>query len=138
MPEKRWYNENSVAQCATVALVEARSCLESTNRVPEKAASGTVLSHMNLRPAAEPYLNALAELTQETVNISVLDGDECVNIGGIASPKPTQYVGWLGRRTPLHCRRQSPRGLPHTWATALPSCQRRCPVLPNGQRQLDS
>lgn len=65
--------------------------------------AGAVLEQMDLRRVAQPYLNALSESTQETVNISVLDGSECVNIERIASPKPIRYVGWIGRRTPLHC-----------------------------------
>lgn len=65
--------------------------------------AGAALSHMDLRQAAEPYMHSLAEVTQETVSLTVLDDDECVNIGRVASPKPIQHVGWLGRRTPLHC-----------------------------------
>lgn len=65
--------------------------------------ASTALERLDLRRAAQPYLSALAESTQETVNITVLDGDECVNIERITSPKSIRYVGWIGRRTPLHC-----------------------------------
>ncbi len=65
--------------------------------------AGAALSHMDLRRAAQPHLTCLAALTQETVNISVLEGDGCVNIDGIASPKLIRYVTGLGRRTQLHC-----------------------------------
>lgn len=65
--------------------------------------AGAALERMDLRRAAQPYLNALAESTQETVNMTILDGDECVNIERVASPKPIRYVGWVGRRTPPHC-----------------------------------
>lgn len=41
--------------------------------------------------------------SQETINISILDGDECVNIETVRSPKSIRYAGRLGRRTPLHC-----------------------------------
>jgi DNA-binding IclR family transcriptional regulator len=65
--------------------------------------AGIILERMDLRRVAQPYLRALAESAQETINVTVLDGDECVNVERIASSKPIQYVGWLGRRTPTHC-----------------------------------
>jgi DNA-binding IclR family transcriptional regulator len=65
--------------------------------------AGYALEHIDLRRVAQPYLVALAELTQETINITVLDGNECVNIERVASPRLIRYVGSVGRRTPLHC-----------------------------------
>ena len=65
--------------------------------------AGIVLDRIDLREIAYPYVGKLAELTQETVNIVVIDGNECMNIGGAASPRPIQYIGRIGRRTPLHC-----------------------------------
>jgi IclR family acetate operon transcriptional repressor len=65
--------------------------------------AGVVLSGMHLRRAVEPYLGRLADLTQETANITVLDGNECVNVERSASLKNIRAVGWIGRRTPLHC-----------------------------------
>lgn len=65
--------------------------------------AGIVLERIDLRAVAEPYLTRLVALTQETVHIVVLNGSECMNIGGAASPRPIQYVGRIGRRTPLHC-----------------------------------
>lgn len=65
--------------------------------------AGIVLDRIDLPKIAQPYLNELAEQTQETVNIAVPDGSECMNIGGAASPRPIQYIGRIGRRTPLHC-----------------------------------
>lgn len=65
--------------------------------------AGIVLERIDLRAAADPYLTRLVALTQETVNIVVLTGSECMNIGGAASPRPIRYVGRIGRRTPLHC-----------------------------------
>jgi IclR family acetate operon transcriptional repressor len=62
-----------------------------------------VLERLNLPQVAQPYLALLAETTQETVNVVVLDGGECMNISGAASPRPIQYIGRIGRRTPLHC-----------------------------------
>ncbi len=65
--------------------------------------AGIVLDRIDLPKIAQPYLNELAAQTQETVNIAVLDGSDCMNIGGVASPRPIQYIGRIGRRTPLHC-----------------------------------
>jgi len=64
---------------------------------------GVALGRLDVRGIAQPYLGELVRLSQETINITVLDGSECVNIARAASPKPIQYVGWIGRRTPLHC-----------------------------------
>lgn len=65
--------------------------------------AGIVLDRLDLRKIAHPYLRKLAELTQETINISVLDHDMCLNVESIISPRPIQYAGRLGRKTPLHC-----------------------------------
>ncbi len=65
--------------------------------------AGIVLDRIDLRQVAYPYIRTLARLTQETVNVVVLDNSECVNIGGVASPRPIQYIGRIGRRTPVHC-----------------------------------
>ena len=65
--------------------------------------AGIVLDHIDLREIAAPYLSELADCTQETVNVVILSGQDCVNIAGAASPRPIQYVGRIGRRTPAHC-----------------------------------
>lgn len=65
--------------------------------------AGVALGRLDVRGAAQPYLNQLAEVTQETINVTVRDGRECVNVERVASPRPIRYVGWIGRRTPLHC-----------------------------------
>jgi len=65
--------------------------------------AGYALEHIDLRRVAHPHLLNLAELTQETINVTILDGAECVNIERVASPRLIRYVGSLGRRTPLHC-----------------------------------
>jgi DNA-binding IclR family transcriptional regulator len=65
--------------------------------------AGVALGRLDVRGVSQPYLNRLVEVSQETVNVTVMDGRECVNIERVASPKPIRYVGWIGRRTPLHC-----------------------------------
>lgn len=65
--------------------------------------AGAVLERLDLRNLTLIPLKNLAEQTQETINITVLDGDECVNIENIPSQKSIHHSGRLGRRTPLHC-----------------------------------
>lgn len=65
--------------------------------------AGMVLEQIGLRQAAQIHLRELADQTQETINIAVLHGDECINVESIKSPQPIQYAGQLGRRNPLHC-----------------------------------
>ena len=63
---------------------------------------GIALGRLDVRGIALPYLNTLVELTEETAIVTVLEGHECVNIARASSPKPIQFMGWIGRRTPLH------------------------------------
>lgn len=65
--------------------------------------AGVALGRLDVRGVAQPHLNNLVAFTQETVNITVLEGHECVNIERAHSPQPIRYEGWIGRRTPLHC-----------------------------------
>jgi DNA-binding IclR family transcriptional regulator len=65
--------------------------------------AGAVLERIDLREAASIPLRTLVSQTQETINLTVLDGNESVNVESIRSPKAIQYAGRLGRRTPLHC-----------------------------------
>lgn len=65
--------------------------------------AGVALGRLDVRGVSQPHLNELVEISQETVNVTVLDGQECVNVERAASPRPIRYVGWIGRRTPLHC-----------------------------------
>jgi len=65
--------------------------------------AGVALGRLDVRGVSQPHLNHLVEVSQETVNVTVLDGQECVNVERAASPRPIRYVGWIGRRTPLHC-----------------------------------
>jgi len=65
--------------------------------------AGAVLERQDLRQIAGPHIRSLADQTQETINISVMDGNENINIETIRSPKSIRFAGRLGRRTPLHC-----------------------------------
>lgn len=65
--------------------------------------AGLVLERLELRDVVHPSIQELARVTQETINISVLKDDECINIENVDSPQPIQHTGLLGRRNPLHC-----------------------------------
>lgn len=65
--------------------------------------AGLVLERLELRDVIYPDIQDLARITQETINISVLKDDECINIENINSPQAIQHTGLLGRRNPLHC-----------------------------------
>jgi IclR family transcriptional regulator, acetate operon repressor len=65
--------------------------------------AGVALGRLDARAAVQPYLKDLAEQTGETVNLLVRDGHECVVIERSNSPQPIRYMGWIGRRSPMHC-----------------------------------
>ncbi len=63
-----------------------------------------VVLHTDLRQVARPLLRQLAEDTQETVNLAVLSGDVVINIEQmLPNKRQVKNIGWVGRRTPLHC-----------------------------------
>lgn len=57
----------------------------------------------DLTRRAKPGCEWLARRSEETVTLSVLDGDECVTVDQIISTSSVVSRSWLGRRTPLHC-----------------------------------
>jgi IclR family transcriptional regulator, acetate operon repressor len=63
----------------------------------------TAVADLDLVRQARPVLERLAEDTQETVNLAVLDGHEVVNIDQVAGSHAVVNVNWVGKRTPLHC-----------------------------------
>lgn len=52
---------------------------------------------------ARPFLFDLANLTRETVHLSVLDGAEVVYLDKIDSPEPVRAYSTIGGRAPAHC-----------------------------------
>ena len=64
--------------------------------------AGLAVTQLDLSSAARPYLVNLAEQSEETATLSVLDGDEAVNIDQVPGPHPVKDLGWIGRRLPLH------------------------------------
>lgn len=65
--------------------------------------AGVALGQLSVRGTALPFLETLAQSTQETLCLITREGDNGVCIAHLDSPQPVRYVSWLGRRTPLHC-----------------------------------
>ena len=66
--------------------------------------AGLVLTQVDVRQVARPHLRSLAEVSEETVNLSVLTGGgKVINIDGISSPRMVRNVGWIGREMLPHC-----------------------------------
>lgn len=63
-----------------------------------------VVSHQGVREVARPLLQQLSEACQETVNLSVLDAGEVVNLEQFVPPmRRIKSIGWVGRRMCPHC-----------------------------------
>jgi len=66
--------------------------------------AGTLLRQLeDLQQVARPFLKALAEECEETVNLAILAGDGVINVDRIPSPHRVRNIGWVGRKMPLHC-----------------------------------
>jgi DNA-binding IclR family transcriptional regulator len=65
--------------------------------------AGAALQRIDLRTSAREHLARLAQETRETVNLAILDGDQVVNIEKLPSAHYIRDIGWIGRRSPLHC-----------------------------------
>ncbi|HIE38373.1 MAG TPA: IclR family transcriptional regulator [Anaerolineae bacterium] len=60
--------------------------------------AGLVLTRIDLQQVAGPHLYALAQACEETVNLSILTGDDkVINIARFPSPHMVRNVGWIGR-----------------------------------------
>jgi DNA-binding IclR family transcriptional regulator len=63
-----------------------------------------VISHLDVREIARPFLRQLADDCQETVNLVVLDSGQVVNVEQFVPPaRQVKNIGWIGRRMPPHC-----------------------------------
>jgi len=63
----------------------------------------SVVSQLDLRRAALPHLQRLADHTRETVHLSLLDGCDVVYVEKIDSPQPVRTYSRLGGRAPAYC-----------------------------------
>jgi DNA-binding IclR family transcriptional regulator len=58
---------------------------------------------LDIPQEARPFLLELANLTHETVHLSVLDGTEVVYLDKIDSTEPVRAYSTIGGRAPAHC-----------------------------------
>ncbi len=70
-------------------------------RLPQLARA--VTGELDLRSAARPVCERLAEAIGETVTLDVLSGEVIVPIEQATASTSVVTVNWLGRRTPPHC-----------------------------------
>ncbi|WP_324669526.1 IclR family transcriptional regulator [Geochorda subterranea] len=61
------------------------------------------LDSMEIRRRAKPYLQYLVKVSEETVNIAVLDGLEIVYIDRLMGTQPISLRTPVGARAPAHC-----------------------------------
>lgn len=81
--------------------------------------AGFALQRLDIRVVAREHLERLAEHTRETVNLAILDGDQVVNIEKLPSPHYIRDIGWIGRRSPLHCTATGKALIAHLNRSAL-------------------
>ncbi|KOF53218.1 MULTISPECIES: IclR family transcriptional regulator [unclassified Achromobacter] len=60
------------------------------------------LAQLDVRKLAAPHMRALADLTGETVHLSVLDGFDVVYVDKIDSPQPIRAYSMIGGRAPAY------------------------------------
>ena len=91
------------------ALVETRFVLRDdehgtyTPSIKLWELGSAVLGKLDLRRHAERQMDALMELTGESVHLSVLDGIEVVYVHKVDSPTPVRAYTQIGGRVPAYC-----------------------------------
>jgi IclR family KDG regulon transcriptional repressor len=61
------------------------------------------ISRLDVRRQAAAVMRQLADLTEETVHLSVLDGDTVIYVDKIDSPQPVRAYSVIGGRAPAYC-----------------------------------
>lgn len=74
---------------------------ECTLKLFELASS--VLARVDVRQVAERFMRSLADQTQETIHLSLLDGAEVIYLHKIESPQPVRAYSSIGGRAPAYC-----------------------------------
>jgi DNA-binding IclR family transcriptional regulator len=64
---------------------------------------GVVQGSLSIRTIAHPYLQALMEATNETVQLGILEGHEVIYADKIECARTIRMYSRVGRRSPLHC-----------------------------------
>lgn len=62
-----------------------------------------VLARIDVRQVADSFMRALADATQETVHLSILDRGEVIYLHKIESPHPVRAYSSIGGRAPAYC-----------------------------------
>lgn len=91
----------------------------------------------DLVSSAMPVLERLGAVTGERVDLAVLHDGQVLTIESIASSSTVQSVGWVGRRTPVHCTaagRVLLAAMPTSEVSALVGPSPLPPSGPNGPR----
>lgn len=67
--------------------------------------AGNLLDSLDLRAVARPYIQELANKTNEIVHLAILDGEEAVYIEKVESARhyTIRIYSQIGKRVPLHC-----------------------------------
>ncbi len=81
-----WHNATTGRYSLGMALVEM---------------AGVALGQIDVRAAAMPHMERLADQTQETVSVTVRRGSDAVTVAHLPSRHPVRHVVWIGRRLPL-------------------------------------
>ncbi len=74
-----------------------------------------VLSKLNMRAHALPFLRELRERTRETVQLSIVDQNEVLYIDVLESPEKIGVKAQIGERAPLYCTASG-----KVWLAGLP------------------
>ena len=74
---------------------------ECTMKIPKIAAA--ILGRVDMKRVAEPFMQALAHATQETVHLSVLDDTDVFYVHKIDSPQPVRAYSEISGRAPAYC-----------------------------------
>jgi DNA-binding IclR family transcriptional regulator len=67
------------------------------------ALAGPLLANLNVREVAHSHLRHLADVTGESVSLSVWNHGEAVNVDQVFGPGLIQHIAPVGTRNPAHC-----------------------------------
>jgi len=65
--------------------------------------SSNLIRYADLTALSRPHLQFLAEITDETVHLVLLDREGAVYVEKVESPNPIRMCSQIGSRAPLHC-----------------------------------
>jgi IclR family KDG regulon transcriptional repressor len=91
----------TLVACGYARNLDQSGRYELTLKVWEIGAA--VLDRLDLRTVAAEYMEALCQVSGETVHLSVLEGAEVIYIAKIDSPHPVRAYSRVGGRAPAHC-----------------------------------